>query len=119
MARYDELGREIADQRPVELPLGVRRPPSMAEMIQAAVRREMSAAAAARGQETFEEADDFEVDEDPDPLSPYEIPVSPPEFVERKDADDVERPSEAVSEPVEPSKGSGDGGSTPAGEKGS
>lgn len=34
--------------------------------------------ALAAGQETFEEADDFDVDDDFDPTSPYEVNFDPP-----------------------------------------
>lgn len=38
------------------------------------VRRELSNQAAADGQETFEEADDFDVDDEPaDPTTPWEL----------------------------------------------
>lgn len=74
MAEYNDCGQEIPDPTPVAVPAGWARPPSLEEIIRRHIRTEMSRQAADAGQETFEEADDFEVDEDPDPLSAYEMP---------------------------------------------
>lgn len=71
--------REYPDPTPVEVPLGYRRPPTLQEEISRIVRQQMSQQAAAEGFETFEEADDFEVDDDPDPLSAYEMLEMAPE----------------------------------------
>lgn len=74
MAKYDELGREIPDPTPVEMPVGFRHPPSLNDEIQRLIRNELSQAAAAQGAETFEEADDFDVDDDDGvPFSEYEV----------------------------------------------
>lgn len=80
MSRHDEFGKEHLDPTPVSVPAGWQRPPTMEELIRRHIRQEMSRQAADQGEETFEEADDFEVDEDPDPLSPYEIPEAPQEW---------------------------------------
>lgn len=50
------------------------RPPTLAEQVARLVRsHEMDRFAESQGMETFEEADDFEIDDDPfDPSSPYE-----------------------------------------------
>lgn len=79
MAKYDDQGREIPDNTPVAVPAGWARPPTIEELIRRHIRVEMSRQAADQGMESFEEADDFEVDEDGDPLSPYEIPEGLPE----------------------------------------
>lgn len=75
--RYNEWrdGKFYPDPTPVEVPLGFKRPPSIQEMIRSYVRTALSERAAAEGRETFEEAMDFEVDDDPDvgPLSGYEL----------------------------------------------
>lgn len=65
--------KEYPDPTPVEMPLGFKRPPTLQEEIQRIIRVQMSQQARAEGFETFEEADDFAVDEDPDPLSAYEV----------------------------------------------
>lgn len=70
---------EFPDPTPVEMPLGFRRPPTLQEEIQRIVRIQMSQQAQEHGFESFEEADDFEVDDDPDPLSAYEVLEMAPE----------------------------------------
>lgn len=70
---HDSRGREIPDPIPVEVPIQWRRPPTIQEQIKQMVRRELSQSAAAQGLETFEDADDFDIPDDPpDPLSEWE-----------------------------------------------
>lgn len=93
MATYDEMGREVPDGRPVSVPHNWQRPLSLHEEIKRFVRQELSARAADEGEESFEEADDFEVDEDPDLFSPYELRDAPVEAID-KDADPPVAPEE-------------------------
>ena len=72
MAKLNERGHEILDPTPVSMPLGFKKPETLAEQIRRMVKNEMSQAAANQGQESFEEADDFDVGDDFDPKSPYE-----------------------------------------------
>lgn len=66
--------REHVDSTPMALPVGFRRPPSLIEQMRTMIRNEMSEAAARSGRETFEEANDFDVDDDPDdPTTPWEV----------------------------------------------
>lgn len=74
---------EIPDPTPVEVPLF--RPLSIHEEMKRFIRSEMSRQAAEAGQESFEEADDFDVGDDDEIVSPYEMvelkeefPVFPP-----------------------------------------
>lgn len=79
--KQDELGREVLDGTPMAPPVGYKRQPSMVEHIRALVRSEqLAAAVAAQGFETFEEADDFDImdDNDPMPSSPHENEFDPP-----------------------------------------
>lgn len=69
----DELGREVPDPRPVEWPLGLKAPLSIQDEIKRYVRAELSQAAGGAGFETFEEADDFDVDDEELLTSPYEL----------------------------------------------
>lgn len=62
--KYNELGQEIPDDTPMEIPLGMRRPLTLQEQIQAAVRGAVSRAAARNDRETFEEANDFDLPDD-------------------------------------------------------
>lgn len=73
MPKLDENGHEIPDPKPLTLPSGFKRPETLAEQVQRLVRTSISAEAAARGEETFEESEDFEIPDDPDdPTTPYE-----------------------------------------------
>lgn len=92
--KFDDRGRELPDDTPVEVPLNWKRPPSLREMIQQHIRTEMSLTAQGEGMETFEEADDFEVDEDPDPLSQYELR----EMAEERPKPPAEAPKEKPPE---------------------
>lgn len=80
MARYDDLGRQIADPRPVEVPVDFRRPLNIHDEIRRFIRQEISRKAQDNDLETFEESDDFDVeDEDELPLSGYEVQELVPE----------------------------------------
>lgn len=79
-AKLNEAGQEILDPVPMAPPVGYVREPSMADRIRDMVRGEhLRLAALSAGQETFEEADDFEVGDDFDPSSPYEDTFDPVE----------------------------------------
>lgn len=70
---YNERGEEIPDSTKPEIPLGFKKPESLAEQVARLVKSaQLREQALASGHETFEEADDFEVGEDYDPKSPYE-----------------------------------------------
>lgn len=68
--KHDELGREINDPAPMELPFGTRKPETLTDMIRRMIRVDVSAAASDAGGETFEEANDFDVDEDDAEINP-------------------------------------------------
>lgn len=73
MAKYNEHGQEIPDPTPVEMPLGFKRPKPLNEVVQEIIRRELSRQAEAEGKETWDEANDFDVDDDEFPVSPHEL----------------------------------------------
>lgn len=73
----DGFGREVPDPTPLELPLGFKRPETLAEQVQRLVRHSVSEYAALHGEETFEEADDLEIDDEFDPGTPYELEFDP------------------------------------------
>lgn len=77
MATLDNNGREILDQTPRAIPLRALRNRNRTEDLRALVRQEMSRLAQEQGHESFEEADDFEVGDDFDPDSPYELGFDP------------------------------------------
>lgn len=66
-------GYEIPDKTPVAASVDLQRPPTIQEQIARFVRHELSRQAAAKGHETFQEADDFEVGEDFEPSSVHEL----------------------------------------------
>lgn len=73
--RRDQLegGYEIPDSEPVALRPGIKRPLTIQEQIKQMIRHEASMAAQENGHETFEEANDFDVDDEIDPISGYEV----------------------------------------------
>lgn len=76
----DSLGREQPNPTPVAPPVGFVKQPSMVEHIRGMVRSELMRQEVERaGFENFEEADDFNIDDDPiDPTTPYEAVFDPP-----------------------------------------
>lgn len=71
--KYDENGGEIMDPTPIAPPIGYKKSLSIAEQIRQMIKSEkLRQEAEEAGYETFEEADDFDVDDDFDPRSPFE-----------------------------------------------
>lgn len=69
--RHNEFGEELLDDTPRKVPLKHSRTPTLREQILQAVRQEKLLEDDAIG-ETEDEADDFEVGEDFEPISAYE-----------------------------------------------
>lgn len=74
MPRDPNTWYEKPDPNPMQIPAGFRRPPTLAEQVARLVRSErFMQEARDAGFETFEEAEDFDIDDDPvDPSTPYE-----------------------------------------------
>lgn len=73
----DRSGSEILDSTPMQPPIGYNPQPSMFDVMRKMIadhQREIAEA----GFETPEEADDFDVQDDYDPTSPYEHSFDPP-----------------------------------------
>lgn len=69
----DDLGREIPDPVPMAPPVGYQQGMTQEERLRAMVRQEQSRLRAELYDETEDEANDFDVDDDPiDPATPYE-----------------------------------------------
>lgn len=104
--KFDAEGRELPDPTPMAPPIGFKKQPSMVEMIRNMVRsEELRRAAEAQGQESFDEADDFEVGDDVDPSTPYEAEFEPFAEVRKRAAEAARAPSGGappVSPPVAP-----------------
>lgn len=75
--KLDEKGRELLDSKPMQPPVGYKRQPSLAEQIREQVRLaklELQYEVA----ETEDEADDFDIPDDPiEPNSPWENDTIP------------------------------------------
>lgn len=71
--KYNERGEELPDDTPIDLPLKFKRPPSLQEQIKSMVQRELSQVAAEQGFESFEESDDFDVDDENEIRSVHEL----------------------------------------------
>ena len=82
MATLDKDGYEILSQETRGLPLRHLRQRTRDDDIRDIIRREMSRMADESGEESFEEADNFEVGDDYDPASPYEEHFDYPEPIE-------------------------------------
>lgn len=111
MATFDSQGRQVPDPRPVEVPAGLGRPLSLHDEIKRFVRMELSRAAQAQALETFEENDDFDVeDEEELPLSDYEVREMAAEPGDR-DADPPPAPNGADRKAPAPASSAVSGGS--------
>lgn len=75
--RLNDQGSEVLDSKPMEIPVGFSRPPSLQEQVQRMIRNEYSQQAHARGEETFEESEDFGEEDRDDMSSPYELQFHP------------------------------------------
>jgi len=73
----DEKGHEIPDPTPVALPVMTKKPLPLAEQVARLVRSAAWNNALNPDAETFAEADDFDVDDDFDPRTPYETEFDP------------------------------------------
>lgn len=72
-------GKEYPDGVPMQPPVGYRAEPTISELIKMFVRRELSQVADQHEFDSFEEAEDFDIEDDPvDPLTPYERVFDPP-----------------------------------------
>lgn len=82
----DDQGREVLDDTPVAIPVRMKRAETLLEQVQSVVRGELSRQAMAEGLETFDEANDFDVGDDYDPRSEYEVDEYADEVFERDQA---------------------------------
>lgn len=80
----NEKGEEVPDPNPVEINLTPDQPPTPEMMVQDAIRTVLSQKAASKGQETFEEANDFDVKD------PFEIDI-PSKFQLLTDEEPIEK----------------------------
>lgn len=70
----DERGRAVCDPTPVEVPIRFRGlTDNLRDQVRRLVAEEMSRQAVAAGAESFDEADDFNVSDEDEYISPYEL----------------------------------------------
>lgn len=86
-AGQDKYGREVTDPIPVAPPVGFMQTPDLKDIIRDMLRSEqLRRAADTEGVDTFEEGEDFDIDDDPlDPETEYEAEFDP-EWVKVKEA---------------------------------
>lgn len=70
-------GQEIIDETLPAMPAGFKRPETLAEQVQRMVRTTVSQEAVNAGRESFEDSEDFDVDDEIDPTSQYETHFDP------------------------------------------
>jgi len=74
----DERGAEVLDKTPIAPPIGYNKTKSMMEIVrEMVVSEKLAMDARSAGYETFEESEDFDVDDDFDPSTPYENDFDP------------------------------------------
>lgn len=71
---FDKNRHEADPGKPIELPVGYKAPPTLHERVRALMSAEFARAAQENGHETFEESDDFDIEDDPKLQSPWELP---------------------------------------------
>lgn len=98
--RQTFAGDELPDPTPMAPPIGYKKQPSMVEHIRTMIRSErLRQEAEAAGAESFDEADDFDVEDDDFPPSPYEF-------------DHLFEPPTSIDHPPK-AEGGGEGGGSP------
>lgn len=119
-----EDGSEILDDRKIDLPVGIRRPPTLLEQIKRLMRGPLAEEARQQEKETFDEANNFEAEDPEDAeffsgyeVSPDDIPVTMKDInpvQDQGESADVVPQSGTTSDesqpatPVTPSQGSGE-----------
>ena len=108
--------REIPDPRPLEAAISTESPLSLRDEMKRFIRQEFSRQAEVQGEESIEDADDFDIEDDDMLYSPHEykelqddyLPEDNVSLLERQAPEDRaepsgegESPSEAHTEPVE------------------
>lgn len=115
LAFLNLLGQEVPDPTIVDPPLGYVPQPDLMELMRRMIRNELSQAIDHTEVETFEEADDFDIDDDPvDYSSPYEeffdpapgAPTGPPAQTHPARVDPNQPSAPAADPPPAPSSAS-------------
>lgn len=104
------LRRERLSQKPVAIPLKYSQKPPMDDHIRSLVRNELSRAAEAQGMDTFEEANDFTIEGEYEPRSPYELdddlaPISELKARKKEAEEAAKKAAEPPAPPTAPPAG--------------
>lgn len=116
----DERGNFVVSGVPMAPPIGYKKQPSMVELVREMVRGErLRAEAAAAGHETFEESEDFDVEDDVDyPHTPWTNDFDPPlkeilregqAEIDRKAKIEGDKKSQPLKDDKKPVEGSKEG----------
>lgn len=100
--RFDAFGHEILNPTPMQPPLGYKRAPSLVEQIREQIRAHKHLED--NEPETEEEADDFEIEDDPQPHSRWENDMIPSIKESRARMRVLEEQEKLVAKPPEPAK---------------
>lgn len=77
IGRIDSKGKELLNPNPLVSVHPLERPPTLREQIQRVLRGELSRQASMQGMESFEESQDFDIEDDsfsiPEGNTPYEL----------------------------------------------
>lgn len=98
------------DPRPVEIPIEMLAPPSLEERLAEMIRREISRAARHVGAGTFEEEDDFDLPDDEEVFSDYQVLAMAEDEAPAADSlpvDPGEAPQASDSPETAPEEGAG------------
>lgn len=115
-----DYSAEFPDGTPVEVPLRFSRPPTLEERMKMFIRSQrMQEVAQAAGMESFQEADDFEIDDPDEALTPYELSqlMEHAPVMRQEQNADVASPPGPIAEQVlagQPKAGQGAPAGTPA-----
>lgn len=106
MAQWTEDGRQIPDDTPVEIPLNLRKGETEAMRIARAVSLEFSQQAEKKGYETWEESQDFDIEDDEDifPQSQFELKEMAEEYLPDIPLDIEKTPDEVAIEEADNGK---------------
>lgn len=97
--RLNARRQEMPDPTPMAPPIGYKKQESMSELVRKMVRSALQEHAAQTGHESFEEADDFDIDDDPmDPQSAYEADFEGDAAAALRDPDPLQRTYGSVDE---------------------
>lgn len=97
--RFDEFGREILNPTPMQPPLGYKKAPSLSEQIRQQIQQLKYMEDSEP--ETEEEADDFEIDDDPIVQSRWENDLIPSIKETRARAREIEKEAKLYAKPKE------------------